>query len=73
MTYENFFLTFPGRVGWVLIQAPNYDEARVFAGRNYLGDWELEREEDFDPWLHGEVNAFAVEPAGGGYRREDPA
>jgi len=54
-----FYLTFPNKPGWVTIWAPSYDDARVFAARNYLGA--------------GEVNAFAVEPAGGGYRREDPA
>jgi hypothetical protein len=73
MSYLNFFLTFPDRLGWVLIQAPSLDDARVFAVRNYLGDWELSWEEDFEPWLFpaGEVNAFAVEPAGGGYVRTD--
>jgi hypothetical protein len=75
MTYLNFYLTFPDRDGWVLIQAPSLDDARVFAVRNYLGDWELDWEENFEPWRFpaGEVNAFAVEPAGGGYRREDTA
>jgi hypothetical protein len=76
VSYLNFYLTFPGRPGWVLIQAPSLDDARVFAVRNYVDtDWDLEWEEDFEPWRFpaGEVNAFAVEPAGGGYRRGDPA
>ena len=70
-----FYLTFPNKDGWVRIIAPSQDDARVFAVRNYLGDWELSWEDDFEPWRFpaGEVNAFAVEPAGGGYRREDPA
>jgi hypothetical protein len=70
-----YYLTFPNKPGWVTIWAPSYDDARVFAVRNYLGDWDLDWEEDFEPWRYpaGEVNAFAVEPAGGGYRRGEPA
>jgi len=74
---KTFYLTFPDRDGWVTIWAPSYDDARVFAARSYGvdGDWDLEWEENFQPWRFpaGEVNAFAVEPAGGGYRREHPA
>jgi hypothetical protein len=58
-----FYLTFPDRPGWVLIQAESYDDARVFAARTFGVDWELTREEDFEPWLFplGELSAFAVE------------
>jgi len=61
----NHFLTFPDRPGWVLIQASDFDEARVFAVRTFGVDeaWTLCREEDFEPWLFplGELSAFAVE------------
>jgi hypothetical protein len=58
-----FYLTFPNKPGWVTIWAQSYDDARVFAARNYLGDWDLEWEEDFEPWRFplGELSAFAVE------------
>jgi len=72
---ETFYVTFPDRPGWVTIWAPSFDDARVFAARNFGTEWDLDREEDFEPWLFplGELSAFAVEPAGGGYRRKHPA